>query len=136
MCFSQENRYSLVYYFGNVLLNICSYVTKSRISDPTASKISFFVTLFNGSKPFTNITKSSILDVAGSKICVCYLIFYWIVLFCYLESENHSLGFTSTETGPVISSTAEITEEECLPSKTVEDEDRILIDTNDTINLE
>ena len=88
MCFSQENRYLLVYYFGNVLLNICSYFTKSRISDPTASKISFFVTLFNGSKPFTNITKSSILDVAGSKICVCYLIFYWIVLFCYLESEN------------------------------------------------
>ena len=42
---------------------------------------------------------------------------------------------TSTETGPVISSTVEIIEEECLTSKTVEDEDRILIDTNDTIDL-
>ena len=42
---------------------------------------------------------------------------------------------TYTETGPVISSTAEIIEEECLTSKTVEDEDRILIDTNDTIDL-
>ena len=34
-----------------------------------------------------------------------------------------------------ISSTAKIIEEECLASKTVEDEDRILIDTNDTIDL-
>ena len=42
---------------------------------------------------------------------------------------------TSTETGPVISSTAEIIEEECLTSKTVEDEDRILVDINDTIDL-
>ena len=42
---------------------------------------------------------------------------------------------TFTESGAVISSTAEIIEEECLTSKTVEDEDRILIDTNDTINL-
>ena len=42
---------------------------------------------------------------------------------------------TPTETGPVISSTAEIIEDECLTSKTVEDEDRILIDTNDTIDL-
>ena len=39
------------------------------------------------------------------------------------------------ETEPVFSSTAEIIEEECLTSKTVEDEDRILIDTNDTIDL-
>ena len=43
--------------------------------------------------------------------------------------------FTSTETGPVISSAAEIMEEECLTSKTVEEEDMILIDTNDTIDL-
>ena len=42
---------------------------------------------------------------------------------------------TSTETGPVISSTVEIIEEECLTSKTVEDEDRILTDTNDTMDL-
>ena len=42
---------------------------------------------------------------------------------------------TSTETEPVISSTDEIIEEECLTSKTVEDEDRILIDTNDAIDL-
>ena len=42
---------------------------------------------------------------------------------------------TPTETGPVISSTAEIIEDECLTSKTVEDEDRILIDTNDTMDL-
>ena len=88
MFFSQENRILLFYYFGKFLLNTCSYVTKSGISDSTASKIRFFVTLFNGSKPFPNITKSSILDVAGSEIRVCYLIFYWIVLFCYLESEN------------------------------------------------
>ena len=88
MCFSQENRFLLSYYFGKLLLNTCSYVTKSRASDATPSKISFFVTLVDGSKPFTNITKSSILDVAGSEIRVCYLIFYWIVLFCYLESEN------------------------------------------------
>ena len=42
---------------------------------------------------------------------------------------------TSTETGPVISSTTEIIEVECLTTKTIEDEDRILIDTNDTIDL-
>ena len=36
--------------------------------------------------------------------------------------------------GPVVSSTAQIIEEECLTSKTVEDEDRILIDTK-TIKL-
>ena len=42
---------------------------------------------------------------------------------------------TSTQFEPVVSSTDEITEEECLTSKTVEDEDRILIDTNDTIDL-
>ena len=42
---------------------------------------------------------------------------------------------TSTETRPVISSTAENIEEECLTSKTVEDEDRIPIGTNDTIDL-
>ena len=42
---------------------------------------------------------------------------------------------TSTETEPVISSTDEIIEEECLTSKTFEDEDRILIDTNDAIDL-
>ena len=42
---------------------------------------------------------------------------------------------TSTETGPAISSTAEIIEEECLTGKIVEDKDRILIDTNDTIDL-
>ena len=41
----------------------------------------------------------------------------------------------STETEPVISSTVEIIEEECLRSKTVEDEDRIFIDTNNTIDL-
>ena len=80
MCFSQENRFLLSYCFGKFFLNTCSYVTKSRISDPTASKIRFFMTLVNGSKPFTNITKRSILDVAGSKISVCYLIFYWIVV--------------------------------------------------------
>ena len=42
---------------------------------------------------------------------------------------------TSTKTEPVISSTDDIIEEECLTSKAVEDEDRILIDTNDTIDL-
>ena len=42
---------------------------------------------------------------------------------------------TSTETGPVISSTAEIIEDECFTSKTVEDGDRILIDRKDTKNL-
>ena len=42
---------------------------------------------------------------------------------------------TSTETRPVISSTADVIEEECLTSKTVEDEDRILIDTNNTIDF-
>ena len=42
---------------------------------------------------------------------------------------------TSTKTGPVISSTAGIMEEKCLTSKTLEDEDRILIDTNDTMDL-
>ena len=42
---------------------------------------------------------------------------------------------TSTKTGPVISSTPKIIEEECLTSKTVEDEDRILIETKDTIDL-
>ena len=41
---------------------------------------------------------------------------------------------TSTETGPVILSTAEIIEE-CLTSKAVEDEDRIFIDTKDIIDL-
>ena len=41
----------------------------------------------------------------------------------------------SAKTEPVISSTDEIIEEECLKSKTVEDEDRILIDTNYTIDL-
>ena len=41
----------------------------------------------------------------------------------------------SPETGPIISSTAEIIEEEYLTSKTVEDEDTILIDTNDTMDL-
>ena len=41
----------------------------------------------------------------------------------------------STETEPVISSTVEIIEEECLRSKTVEDEGRIFIDTNNTIDL-
>ena len=42
---------------------------------------------------------------------------------------------TSTKTGPVISSTVEIIEKKCLTSKTLEDEDRILIDTNDTVDL-
>ena len=82
MHFSQENRVLLF----TILENFC--LTKSRISDPTASKLRFFVTLVNGSKPFTNITKSFILDVTGYEIRVCYLIFYWIVLFCYIESEN------------------------------------------------
>ena len=42
---------------------------------------------------------------------------------------------TSTETEPVISSADEIIEEECLTTKTVKDEDRIPIDTNDTIDM-
>ena len=42
---------------------------------------------------------------------------------------------TSTETEPVISSADEIIEEDCLTSKTVKDEDRIPIDTNDTIDV-
>ena len=42
---------------------------------------------------------------------------------------------TSMEPEEGISSTAKIIEEECLASKTVEDEDRTLIDTNDTIDL-
>ena len=42
---------------------------------------------------------------------------------------------TSSETGSAISSTAEIIEEEYLTSKTVEDEDTILSDTNDTMDL-
>ena len=42
---------------------------------------------------------------------------------------------TSTEIGPVISSTAEIIEEQCLTSKIVEDGEKILIDTNDAIDL-
>ena len=42
---------------------------------------------------------------------------------------------TSTETEPVVSSTAANIEEECLTSKTIENEDRILIDPNDTIDL-
>ena len=42
---------------------------------------------------------------------------------------------TSTETEPVISSTDKIIDEKCLTSKTVEDEDRIPIDKNNTINL-
>ena len=42
---------------------------------------------------------------------------------------------TSMEPEEGISSTAKIIEEECLASKTVEDEDRILINTNDTIDL-
>ena len=40
----------------------------------------------------------------------------------------------STQIEPVISSTDEIIEEECLTSKTVENEDRILVDTGDTID--
>ena len=43
--------------------------------------------------------------------------------------------FTTTETEPVISSTAEIIEEECRTSETVEDKDRILIVINDAIDL-
>ena len=88
MSFSQENRFLLFYYFGKLLFSTCSYATKTRIADPTAPKIGFFVTLFNGSEPFTDITKNPILDVAGSEIPVCYLIFYRIVLFCYLEPGN------------------------------------------------
>ena len=88
MCFSEENRFLLFYYFEKFLFNTCSYFTKRCISDPAASKIGFFVTLVKGSNPLTNITKSSILDAAGSEIRVSYLIFYWIVLFCYLESGN------------------------------------------------
>ena len=42
---------------------------------------------------------------------------------------------TSAETGPVVSSIAKIIEQECFTSKIVEDEDRILIDTNDIIDL-
>ena len=42
---------------------------------------------------------------------------------------------TSTETESVISSTDKIIDEKCLTSKTVEDEDRIPIDKNNTINL-
>ena len=57
-------------------------------------------------------------------------------MFCFvIESENTGPTVTSMETEAVISSTAKIIEEECLASKTVEDEDRILIDTNDTIDL-
>ena len=57
-------------------------------------------------------------------------------MFCFvIESENTGPTVTSMETEAVISSTAKIIEEECLTSKTVEDEDRILIDTNDTIDL-
>ena len=43
--------------------------------------------------------------------------------------------FTTTETEPVISSTAEIIEEECRTSETVEDKDRILIVISDAIDL-
>ena len=135
MCFSQENHVLLLYYFGKFWLNTCSYVTKSRISDPTASKIRFFVTLVNSSKPFTNITKSSILDVAGSKMCACYLIFYWFVLFCYLESENSGSYSHPHENWAWYFINCRNYKEECLPSKTVEDEDTILIDTNNTIDL-
>ena len=57
-------------------------------------------------------------------------------MFCFvIESENTGPTVTLMETEAVISSTAKIIEEECLTSKTVEDEDRILIDTNDTIDL-
>ena len=42
---------------------------------------------------------------------------------------------TSAETGPVVSSIAKIIEQECFTTKIVEDEDRILIDTNDIIDL-
>ena len=88
MCFSQENRFLSFYYFGKFLLNTCSYVTESCISAPTATKTRFFVTLVNGSKSLINIAKSSNLDVAGSEIRASYLMFYRIVLFCYLELEN------------------------------------------------
>ena len=58
-------------------------------------------------------------------------------MFCFAIKSQETVGptVTSTETEPVISSTDEIIEEECLTSKTVEDEDRILIDTNDAIDL-
>ena len=131
MCLSQDNRFLLIYYFGKFLFDTCSYV----VSDTATSKIGVFVILANCWKPSTNITKSSILDVAGSEIRVCYQIFYRIVLFCYLESENSGSTVTSTETEPVISSADEIIEEDCLTSKTVKDEDRIPIDTNDTIDV-
>ena len=49
--------------------------------------------------------------------------------------EAGGLTFTTTETEPVISSTAEIIEEECRTSETVEDKDRILIVINDAIDL-
>ena len=42
---------------------------------------------------------------------------------------------TSAETKPVVSSTEEIIEEECITSKIVEDEGKIPTDTNNTIDL-
>ena len=58
-------------------------------------------------------------------------------MFCFVIQNQKKVSptVTFTETGPVISSTAEIKEEECLTSKAVEDENRIPIVTNDAMDL-
>ena len=117
MCFSQENRFLLSYCFGKFLLNTCSYVTKSRISDPTASKIRFFMTLVNGSKPFTNITKRSILDVAGSKIRVCYLIFNWIVVLLFRIRKQWVLQSPPRKLGLLFHQLSKLQKRNALPVK-------------------
>ena len=50
-------------YFGTIFL-ICNNRDESR--SPTTSKMGLFVTLVNSWKPLSNVTKSSILDVAGA----------------------------------------------------------------------
>ena len=40
-------------------------IARGRSSTAATSKVELFVTIFNGSKPLTIITKSSILDVAA-----------------------------------------------------------------------
>ena len=131
MCSSQEKYYLLFYYFRKSLLNILSLLYQEAYLRPY-SKIrqgSLFLHLL------TDITEGSILDVTGSDILVCYLFFYWIVQFVIQNQKIAGPIVTSREFGPFVSSTAGIIKEECFTSKTVQDEDLILVDTNDAIDL-
>ena len=57
---------------------------------PATSKMKFFVTLVNGFQPLTNVTKNSMLDLAG--VLETPLIIIHIKVFIYLPVFHNMQG--------------------------------------------